>query len=87
MLRHAISDVFSVNGMVFMFRARILVCLLIAVLYFLSPLDIIPEMAVGALGFVDDIFIMLIMAIYITMIYRSVLAQRANAQQDTPHTD
>lgn len=63
--------------MVFVFRARIYVCLVIAVLYLLSPLDMIPEMAVGALGFIDDLFVMFIVAIYITIIYRGVLTHRA----------
>lgn len=81
-LRHAISDLITVDGMVFIFRFRIVVCIFIAIIYVLSPLDIIPEMAVGVLGFVDDIIILVIMAIYITIIYRGVLAHRAaNGEQ------
>lgn len=86
-LRHAISDLFSVDGMVFIFRARIIVCLAIALLYLLSPLDLIPEMAVGVLGYLDDICIIFIIAIYITMIYRGVLANRAAAQPNHDHAE
>lgn len=80
LLRHAISDLFSAQGMVLMFRVRIFLCLGLALLYFFSPLDIIPEMVFGALGFLDDMLIMFIIAIYITMIYRNVLANRAETQ-------
>ena len=86
-LRHALSDVFSIDGMVFVFRARILVCIVIALLYLLSPLDIIPEMAVGVLGLLDDLFIVFITAIYITIIYRSVIANRAARTDAHQHTD
>jgi len=85
LLRHAISDLFSTDGMVMIFRIRIFVCILVALLYLLSPFDIIPEMAVGFLGYLDDLFIMFIVAIYISMIYRGVLASQAT--QDNPHQD
>ena len=68
-----------------MFRIRIFVCLGLALLYFFSPLDIIPELVFGALGFLADLIIMFILAIYITMIYRSVLANRAAATADHTH--
>ncbi|KAF6039240.1 hypothetical protein EB796_002435 [Bugula neritina] len=84
--RHAIGDLFSEEGMVFVFRARIYICLTIAVLYLLSPLDIIPEMAVGILGLLDDLVILFLLALYISMIYRSVVAQRASATLN-PHED
>jgi len=71
---------------VFVFRARIYICLTIAVLYLLSPLDIIPEMAVGILGLLDDLVILFLLALYISMIYRSVVAQRASATLN-PHED
>lgn len=70
-----------------MFRIRIFVCLGLALLYFFSPLDIIPEMVFGALGFLDDLIIIFIIAIYITMIYRNVLANRAEATADHTHVD
>ena len=60
-----------------MFRVRIIIFGVLALIYLLSPLDIIPEFAVGILGFLDDIFIVLLVAIYISIIYRGVLAHRA----------
>ena len=60
-----------------MFRVRILVCFLAALLYFVSPFDIIPEAVFGILGFLDDLFILLLLAIYVSLIYRNVIQQRA----------
>ena len=62
-----------------MFRLRIIVCFFAALLYFISPFDIIPEAAFGILGFLDDLFILLLLAIYIALIYRQVVQNRAQA--------
>ncbi|XP_060558506.1 E3 ubiquitin-protein ligase RNF170-like [Ruditapes philippinarum] len=79
LLRHAISEFFTVGGLVFMFRIRIFVIFILAFLYFISPLDIIPEALFGIFGFLDDFFILLLLAIYVSLIYRSVVQQRATA--------
>ncbi|XP_067933963.1 E3 ubiquitin-protein ligase RNF170-like [Watersipora subatra] len=76
-LRHALYDLVSVSGMVLIFRLRILLCLFVVVIYFIVPFDLLPEGALGLLGFIDDLFIFLIAAIYITVIYRTYLANRA----------
>lgn len=76
LLRHAMSEFFTVGGLVFMFRLRIVVVFLAALLYFISPLDIIPEAVFGIFGFLDDLFIVLLLAIYVSLIYRNVVAQR-----------
>lgn len=79
LLRHAFNEFFTVGGLVWMFRLRIIVCFLAALLYFISPFDIIPEAVFGILGFLDDIFILLLLAIYIALIYRQVVQNRAHA--------
>ncbi|KAL3868909.1 hypothetical protein ACJMK2_041853 [Sinanodonta woodiana] len=73
LFRHAMSEFFSVGGLVWMFRFRIIMCFIAAFLYFISPLDIIPEAVFGILGFFDDLFILLLLAIYITIIYRNAV--------------
>ena len=60
-----------------MFRFRVLICFLAALLYFISPLDIIPEAMFGILGFLDDFFVFLLLAIYVSIIYRQMVAARA----------
>ncbi len=76
LLRHCITELFSVGGLVWMFRMRVIICFLCALLYFISPLDIIPEAAFGLLGFIDDFFILLLLAIYVSIIYRRVVANQ-----------
>ena len=80
LLRHAISEFFSMGGLLVMFRLRIIVCFIAAIIYFISPLDIIPEAVFGILGFLDDIFILLLLAIYVSIIYRQVVESRARAE-------
>ena len=78
------------------FRFRVLCCLLGAVLYVLSPLDIIPvcvveaymllndrsmdgrlkEAVFGVLGILDDVFILFLLAIYLTAAYRTFVANQ-----------
>lgn len=79
LLRHAFSEFFTVGGLVWMFRLRILVCFFAALLYFISPFDIIPEAVFGILGLLDDVFVLLLLAIYVALIYRQVVQNRANA--------
>ncbi|XP_013415214.1 E3 ubiquitin-protein ligase RNF170 isoform X2 [Lingula anatina] len=84
LLRHAFSEFFSLGGLVWMFRLRIFLVFVAAILYFISPLDIIPESVFGFVGFLDDLFIVLLLMIYITVIYRNFVehrAQQAQAQQ------
>jgi RING finger protein 170 len=85
LLRHTWSEFFTVGGLIMMFRIRIVVCVIAAFVYFISPLDIIPEAAFGILGFLDDVFIVLLLAIYISIIYRQFVEARATrAGQNMP---
>ncbi|XP_071511312.1 E3 ubiquitin-protein ligase RNF170-like [Diadema antillarum] len=79
LLRHAVREFFTPHGFVWMFRFRILLCLVVAFMYLISPLDIIPEAVFGVLGFFDDIFVVLILLIYVSIIYRNIVAQRMMA--------
>ncbi|XP_073448167.1 E3 ubiquitin-protein ligase RNF170-like [Aquarana catesbeiana] len=76
LLRHAFREMFSVGGLFWMFRIRIVVCLLGAFFYLVSPLDIIPEAVFGILGFMDDFFVLFLLLIYISIMYREVVTQR-----------
>ncbi|XP_043916844.1 E3 ubiquitin-protein ligase RNF170 isoform X2 [Protopterus annectens] len=78
LLRHAFREVFSVGGLFWMFRVRILLCLLGALLYLISPLDILPEALFGILGFLDDVFVIFLLLIYISIIYREMVTRRLN---------
>ncbi|XP_067295903.1 E3 ubiquitin-protein ligase RNF170 [Pseudorasbora parva] len=76
LLRHAFRELFSVGGLFWMFRLRILLCVLAALAYLASPLDLLPEGALGLLGFMDDFFVILLLFIYISIMYREVVTQR-----------
>ncbi|XP_066298519.1 E3 ubiquitin-protein ligase RNF170-like isoform X1 [Branchiostoma lanceolatum] len=76
LLRHAFVELFTVGGLVMMFRVRVFLILLGAILYFISPLDIIPEGAFGILGLVDDVFVILVLLIYVSIMYRTFVANR-----------
>jgi len=76
LLRHLLREFFSVGGLVIMFRARIVLCVVAIVVYLVSPLDILPEAVLGLLGLLDDLFVLLLVLVYMTIIYRQVVAQR-----------
>lgn len=60
----------------YMLRIRVLICFMAAIMYLISPLDLIPEAVFGILGLLDDLFIVLLLALYVAMIYRQFLANR-----------
>lgn len=78
LLRHLFREMFSVGGLFWMFRIRILLCLVGAITYLASPLDILPEALFGLLGFLDDFFVILLLFVYISIMYREVVTQRLN---------
>ncbi|XP_065071376.1 E3 ubiquitin-protein ligase RNF170-like [Rhopilema esculentum] len=70
LFRHLMWELFSVDGLMTMFRIRILLYMSLTVIYIISPLDLIPEAITGVLGFVDDIIILLVVLVYATVLYR-----------------
>lgn len=79
LMRHLWNEFFSVGGLMLMFRIRIVLCFLAAVMYLVSPLDIIPEAVFGVLGLLDDVFVLFLLAIYISIIYRRLVVSRSMA--------
>uniref|UniRef100_A0AAF5PY57 E3 ubiquitin-protein ligase RNF170 n=1 Tax=Wuchereria bancrofti TaxID=6293 RepID=A0AAF5PY57_WUCBA len=71
---HMFRAVVSVNGLMFMFRIRVFLCLFGMAVYILSPFDILPEAAFGVLGMMDDIFIAFVVLVYATILFRQMLA-------------
>lgn len=76
LLRHAFREMFSRGALFCMFQIRILLCLVGALMYLVSPLDLIPEALFGILGFMDDLFVIVLFFIYISIMYREVVTQR-----------
>jgi RING finger protein 170 len=75
LLRHMSVEFFA-GGLVHFFRIRIVLCLISGFMYLVSPLDVIPEAIYGLFGFLDDIVVLLAIAVYLTVVYRGVLAGR-----------
>lgn len=76
LLRHIFNELFSFQGLEMWHRIRWSFLMIIGLLYFLSPFDIIPELVFGIFGFLDDIFVLVLVIIYITVLYRQVIANR-----------
>uniref|UniRef100_T1JMW2 E3 ubiquitin-protein ligase RNF170 n=1 Tax=Strigamia maritima TaxID=126957 RepID=T1JMW2_STRMM len=83
LLRHLWNEFFSVGGLMYMFRIRIILCFVAACMYLISPLDIIPEAIFGILGLFDDMFVFLLLAIYVSIIYRRFVTNRAHDAANT----
>ncbi|XP_028404570.1 E3 ubiquitin-protein ligase RNF170-like [Dendronephthya gigantea] len=77
LLAQLFHELFNGTGLVLLLRFRIIVCFLAALLYFVSPIDILSEAAFGLLGFLDDIVIALLVLFYVSEVYRNVVADRA----------
>ena len=74
LLRHIWRDLFTLRGLVVLYRLHILLILVFLLFYLLSPLDLIPEAVFGVIGLLDDLLILLGVLVYITIIYRAHLA-------------
>jgi RING finger protein 170 len=74
LLPHLAAQFFSLTGIIAMFRLRVLMCVTVAFIYILSPLDILPEAIFGIVGMLDDAFVVLMFAMYISLAYRQFIA-------------
>ena len=76
LLRHLWEELFSERGPLLIRRLYLGYILLLLVVYLLSPFDLLPESVFGLLGYIDDLMILLIALVYVTFLYRNVIAQR-----------
>jgi uncharacterized membrane protein YkvA (DUF1232 family) len=67
--------IWSTDGIYLIFRIRIILLAGFAFLYILSPFDIIPEMAFGIFGFIDDILVFGLFVMYATILFRNFVTQ------------
>jgi RING finger protein 170 len=76
LLRHALNELFSLDGMNIWYRIRFGFMILVALSYFLSPLDFIPEALFGIFGLIDDLLVFVFLAVYACTMYRQLIANR-----------
>ncbi|KAK3148811.1 hypothetical protein QOZ80_3AG0209000 [Eleusine coracana subsp. coracana] len=62
------------------FRARMMMMVALSAIYVLSPVDFLPESVLGIVGFLDDLFIILIVFMHLAAVYRSLLVYRHGGQ-------
>lgn len=77
LIRHLLNEVFSINGLSFLNRIRVLLISAVNFVYFVSPIDILPEALFGLFGYFDDIIFALMTLIYLSMYYRQIIANRS----------
>ena len=73
---YLLRRLFSLEGLMWVFRLRVMLCIGGLVVYVLSPFDIIPETIFGLFGILDDIFVAFVLLLYATVAFRQVMANR-----------
>lgn len=76
LLRHFLWECSTADGMATVFRFKIAFGILVGIIYIFLPLDIIPEAVFGILGLLDDVFVIFVILIYVTIVYRNIVANR-----------
>ena len=62
-------------------RLYIILVMLAAVAYFLSPFDLIPEMVFGIFGYIDDIIAVFFVLVHVAEQYRMHVANFGQRQR------
>ena len=75
-LRHLWQELFSERGPFLVRRLYLGYIFLVLLVYLLLPFDILPEGALGLLGFLDDIVLIIVAMVYISFLYRTFLIGR-----------
>jgi len=86
LLRHLLLYIFSGEGLHLAFQLRVAVLACFWLLYFVSPLDLIPEALFGLVGLLDDLVIFLLVSMYLTFFFRQVITNipRQPTANDVP---
>ncbi|XP_063676452.1 E3 ubiquitin-protein ligase RNF170-like [Bolinopsis microptera] len=71
-----IRRMWSDSGLDFLMRFRIYAYFALALIYVIAPLDLLPESVFGVAGVIDDIIVIVIIALYVTNTYRTYVAYR-----------
>ena len=71
-----IRQMWSDTGLDLLMRCRIYAYFGLAIVYVVIPMDILPESVFGIVGMIDDIVVIVIIALYLTSTYRNYVAYR-----------
>lgn len=78
LLRHLWSFLQTGEGLTWVFRLRIYILGALAVVYLLSPFDIVPEAVFGIIGILDDIIILALFLLYAGILYRNLVVDEGS---------
>ena len=76
LLRHLVRELFTIRGLILIRRLHLVLILVLLLVYLILPLDLLPEAVFGVLGLLDDVIIIVGALVYISLVYRAVLAGR-----------
>lgn len=63
--------------MLILLQLRVIVLIIFTLLYWVLPVDLLPEALFGAVGLLDDAFVGLMLLLYCISIYRETLVAAA----------
>ena len=75
LFRRFIRYLATYEGLTFVMSVRIVPFILMTTIYALSPLDIVPEAALGIIGLLDDVVILMMCLFYVITLYRNFAAE------------
>merc|ERR1712059_43279 len=84
LLRHLVLYLFSGEGLHLAFQLRVAVLAVFWLLYFISPLDLIPEAVFGLVGLLDDLVIFLLFSLYLTFFFRQIISNMGQGGDQVP---
>lgn len=73
-MRHVWSELFTWDGLQWLYRLRIGLCMLFGVLYAIMPFDLLPEAMLGVIGLLDDVMVVAFILVQVSVIFRSHVA-------------
>ncbi|XP_073994503.1 E3 ubiquitin-protein ligase RNF170-like [Rhodnius prolixus] len=82
LMRHYLDDLMNGGQMPGIMYLNLRMCLLFlfSTVYLILPMDILPETVFGVLGWLDDIFIILTIVLYMCSVYRYYVANNGAAE-------
>ena len=76
LLFHMWRDMFTPSGLYWMQRLHFFMVIFFILFYFIIPIDILPESALGILGLLDDLLLLVMAVVYVTIVYRAYVTGR-----------
>jgi len=72
-LLNAVGLYYNFNNLSFIPKLTVIVMVILSLLYLLLPFDVLPESVFGVLGFLDDLFVLLLTIMLLGLYYRHIL--------------